>query len=202
MKECLVFGRTNVGKTMFVLNFAEYLGLNKIEVRVRFPNEFVTKKEYSIAQAKRELTGLGPHKTRSLQSVTVEIPAGKGKKKLEITDTTGLIDTIHEDVEIRRAIAQTLGMLRQADILIHIIDVSKLMPDPNQPLLDAIDYQLIQYAQLKGRYCILANKMDLPGAKEGLQRLQQELPGQYIIPISALYKRGFKEVKTFVTHSI
>lgn len=198
MKECLVIGRANVGKTLFVLNFAEYLGLNEIEMVIRFPNGFSTTKRYAIEQARRELTGVGPHKTRCLQSVQLDLPQGKGRKRVQLTDTAGLIDSIHQDVEVRRAIAQTLNVLRQGEVLLHIIDPTGLGREDKGTVLEEIDYQIAQFAQLRGRYCILANKMDLPGAREGLQRLLQALPGQYIIPISALYKRGFKEVKAFV----
>jgi len=64
VKECLVIGRANVGKTLFVLNFAEFLGRNEIDLVIRFPNGFSTAKRYTIDRARRELTGLGPHKTR------------------------------------------------------------------------------------------------------------------------------------------
>jgi len=199
MKECLVIGKANVGKTLFVINFAEYLGLDHIEVKISFPNGFSTVKCYSIPQARKELTGLGAHKTRCLQSVHLEIPARKGRKKLKITDTTGLMDTIHQDVEIRRAIAQTLNVLRQTDTIVHMVDAHNLYMSEASALLGEIDYQVVQFAQMRGPYCILANKMDLPGAREGLQLLLRELPGQYVIPISALHKRGFKEVKAFVS---
>ena len=199
MKECLVIGKANVGKTLFVINFAEYLGLEQIEVMISFPNGFSTVKSYSTPQARRELTGPGAHKTRCLQSIKLEIPARKGRKRVKITDTTGLMDAIHHDVEIRRAIAQTLNTVRQADTIIHMVDVHNL-PGANAPaLLAEIDYQVAQFAQMRGRYCMLANKIDLPGARENLRRVLRELPGQYVIPISALYKRGFKEVKNFVS---
>lgn len=197
-----MIGQTNVGKTLFVLNFAEYLGMSELEMKIRFSNGFTVNKVYSIPQARQELTGLGPHKTRCLQSVTLDIPVGKGRKRIQITDSTGLIDTIHQDVEVRRAIAQTLSAIRQADVLLHIIDPTRLCQQPSHVALGEIDYQVAQFAQLRGQYSILANKMDLPGAREGLQQLLKSLPGQYIIPISALYKRGFREVKAFVCRNL
>ena len=201
VKECLVIGRPNVGKSLFVINFAEYLGFENIEVKISFPNGFSTVNQYSIPQARQELTGLGPHKTRCLQAIHLNIPARKGYKRVKITDTTGLMDTIHQDMEIRKAIAQTLGAIRQADIIIHMIDAHNPYATSTPALLGEVDYQVAQFAQLRGRYCILANKMDLPGAREGLAQILQKLPGQYTVPISALHKRGFKEVRSFVLRS-
>ena len=65
-----------------------------------------------------------------------------------------------------------------------------------------VDYQISQFAQLKRGYAILANKMDKSEAKKGLIKIKEEFPGNLILPVSALYKKGFKEVKTFVAHNI
>jgi len=65
-----------------------------------------------------------------------------------------------------------------------------------------VDYQVALFAQMRGGYVILANKMDLPQAEKGLERLRLELPGHRILPISALNKRGFREVKDFVQHHL
>jgi len=61
-----------------------------------------------------------------------------------------------------------------------------------------VDYQVAQFAQMRGGYLLLANKMDLEGAQEGLARLRREFVGHPIAPISALHKQGFHEVKAFV----
>ena len=51
-------------------------------------------------------------------------------------------------------------------------------------------------------YVMLANKIDIPGSETGLNKLREEFPANLILPISALYKRGFKEVKDFVIRNI
>ena len=45
---------------------------------------------------------------------------------------------------------------------------------------------------------ILANKIDLPDAEAGVEKLRREFAGHVIIPISALHRQGFREVKRFV----
>ena len=37
MKRCIVIGKTNVGKTLFVLQFAAYLGADRLEITFEEP---------------------------------------------------------------------------------------------------------------------------------------------------------------------
>ena len=37
MKRCIVIGKTNVGKTLFVLQFAAYLGVDRLEITFEEP---------------------------------------------------------------------------------------------------------------------------------------------------------------------
>lgn len=198
MKECLIVGKTHAGKTLFALNFAHYLGLSNLEITLKYPSGVVTTKTYSLTAARRELVGPAPHTTRALQSIVLDLPVGKGKKRCVFTDTSGLVDYIHTDVEVRRVIAQTLGAIREADLILHVVDTAAVGASDAPSALGEVDYQVAQFAQMRGGYAILANKMDLPGAPAGLGKLRQELPGHTIIPISALEKRGFREVKAFV----
>lgn len=197
-KYCLIVGKVNVGKTLFFLNFAEYLGLKNMEVTFRFPSGRTFNKSYRLDEARKELVGMGKNKTLCLQSVKIDVPVGKGKKKIDLVDTTGLVDGIHEENEVRRSMAQTISMLKNADLILHIIDGAQIYQKEDFQLLDDIDYQIAQFAQLKGAYAIVVNKMDLSGAEEGLEKLQKEYIGYHILPVSSLLKDGFKEVKAFV----
>ncbi len=202
MKKAIVIGRTGVGKTLFTINFASELGNRSLVIDFETPDGETYKRQYGIEEAIRELTGSDLHKTRSVQSVSVYLPAGKGKKPLNIIDTSGLIDGIHPDVRVRRAMAQTLSKVRFADIVLHVIDASSVSAENLPGDIGEVDYQVARFAQLKPGYAILANKMDLKGSEEGLAALRKEFPGLEIIPISALRRTGFKEVRSFVTRQL
>jgi len=201
MKKCTIIGKTNVGKTLFFINFAEYLGLKYLDIEFHEKKE-VTKGRLSIKGALTQLVNSQPHKTQCFQCLIVDIPIGKGKKKIQMIDTTGLIDGIHSDAAIRKAISQTLAVIRDSDIILHIIDASAVDKDDLPSAMGPVDYEIAQFGQLKRGYAILANKMDIPGSEQGLKKIREEFCGNLIIPISALKKTGFKEVKTFVAHNI
>lgn len=202
MKSCAIIGKTNVGKTLFFINFAEYLGLKNLDLELSDERGQKYKKRLSIKNAQKQLTDNTPHKTIKSQSLIIDFPLGKGKKKIQLIDTVGLIDGIHTDVEIRRAISATLAIIREAHLILHLIDVSAASHGDLPSALGEVDYQVAQFAQLRRGYAILANKMDLPGASSGLEYIRQEFSGNVILPISAKYKEGFKGVKVFVAHNI
>jgi 50S ribosomal subunit-associated GTPase HflX len=202
LKNCAIIGKTNVGKTLFFINFADYLGLKSLEMEFVDENTETVRKRYSLKGAVSKLTDDKPHKTLQTHSLMVDIPLGKGKKKIQLIDTVGLIDGIHSDEEVRRAISNTLAIIREASLILHLVDASVAGEVDLPNALGEVDYQVAQFAQLRRGYAVLANKMDLPGASLGLKKIQQEFSGNIVMPISAMYKRGFKEVKTFVAHNI
>lgn len=200
--ECVIIGKTNVGKTLFVINFAEYLGCKILKVESVYPDGRQFERLFSIKEATLKLTDSNPHKTKCLHKINVTIPVGKKKKRVLIIDSCGLIEGIHPEEEIRKAISQTLALVRDSKIILHMIDASAVEKKGTLNSLGEVDYQIAQFAQLRSGYAILANKMDLLESKNGLNKLKGEFPANYIIPISALYKRGFKEVKDFVVRNV
>lgn len=195
MNECILVGQPNAGKTLFALHFVEFLGMRSLDVTILASDGILGCKHYKVEQAIRELSGLERHKTKELQTMSLQIPVGKSFRQIKLIDSCGLSDGIHPDAVIRKAMAQTLSVMRYAKLVLHMIDVSQYIRSKH---ITDIDQQIAQYGHAKGGYALLANKIDLPNAKEGLSFLADVFPGQTIFPISALHKKGFKEVKSLV----
>lgn len=202
MSKCLIVGMPNVGKTCFTLNFAEYLGLKKVRMTIKQPAGFMATQTYEIHDAREELVSTEPNKTRSLYSMDIDLPLGKGKGRLSLIDSCGLADGIHPDYEIRKAMAQTISQIRESEIVLHIIDLLQLTNQGRSPRLPLIDHHILNYVNPKQAYAVLANKIDLSGTEVGLAFLTSELKKVRVIPISALYQKGFREVKSFVWHNL
>ncbi len=198
MKNGLVLGKTNAGKTLFIISFAGFLGLRRLHAEIKSPDGYTRRVTLSLEQAKNEWVSALPHKTRRLVRVRLLLPRGKGKRQLILTDSTGLVEGIPPDSALRRCIGQTLLALSQADFIIHIIDASHAAT--NNPLFSPgeVDHQLAQYGQFRRNYLLLANKMDLSTAAEGLSLLQKSFVGVTILPVSALKKTGFAEVRDYL----
>ncbi|MGB9977274.1 GTPase [Thermovenabulum sp.] len=201
LKQLTIIGKPNVGKTLFLINFAEFLGIKELEFEVSSLDGLKMIKRYSIKKALEELVDNNIHKTRQIYSIIINVPLNKGKKTVKFIDTVGFIDNIHPEKDIRKGIAYTLQLIQQTDIILHIIDSSAI--DKNLPnSLSDIDFTIAKFAEIKKGYCILANKIDLPEGKENFEKIRILFRGNLVIPISAKYKKGFKEVKSFVISSI
>ncbi|MEW9123224.1 MAG: GTPase [Thermotaleaceae bacterium] len=198
MKRCLVVGKPNVGKTLFILNFAQYLHMKTINIKSVYPNGCIENKTYTIEEGRALLSSINPYKTLCLQILEMDIPVGKGRETFEIIDSSGLTDGIHKNLDIRRAMAQTLSVIQKSDIILHLFDISSLYYDDAHNAIGKVDYQLSEFGASREGYGILANKTDLIPNNATVVQLQKEFPQHHVIPISAMTKAGFSEVKTFV----
>ncbi len=195
--EAFVIGKPNVGKSLFVVNFASYLGLREIRLQVAQSDGTVTVRKLSLEEARHKLVSHKAHKTMEMQEVTVGVAIGKTSRTLTLLDTVGISEGIHEDPEVRRAMATTLARLSSADLVLHMVDVSAVgYRASHAPGL--VDDEIREYARLLGPYAVLANKMDKPDTAEFVRQLKNRYQDVSVIPVSALTRRGFREVKAFV----
>lgn len=201
MKEILVVGRPNTGKTLFTLKFASFLGAKSLDITSRTCDGLLTCKHYSIDNAIKELSSFAIHKTRFLHSITIDTKIGKASVAFKMTDTCGLTDFIHDEQDIRKGMAQTLGLMRVADFIFHIIDAS-IVTRYYATNIANIDYEIYQYGLAKNNYLLIANKIDLPSAKENLNRINNIFPQTKVLPVSALHQTGFKEVRAYVARNV
>ncbi|SFU76619.1 GTPase [Alicyclobacillus macrosporangiidus] len=203
MKRSLVIGKTNVGKTLFCIHFARYMGVRELRWLVEEADGRTDCRVMSVAEAEASLSDVHPHRTRCLQSVAVEFPAGKTVRQLLLTDTTGLTEGIHPEPALREAMAQTLQAMTDASVILHMVDawaIGHALGGAAGPgrVWDALEAQLADFGVRHGGYVLLANKMDLPGAMDGYRFLCKRYSRQRVLPVSALHGTGFREVKQVV----
>lgn len=204
MSDCLIVGRPNVGKTSFVINFAEYMGLKKLKIHVKQPAGFTSIKNYMIKDARNILISEKPNFTKNIQIIKLEIPAGKINKSLKLIDSCGLENGIHSDENIRKSMAVTLKKITKTKLILHIIDINKLIENiNNKEILSTIDKMIFKYTKSDKNYAILLNKIDLiDSIKNELELIKRRLDFEYIIPISAVNQTGFQKVKEMVLNYV
>lgn len=191
MTRCLVLGKPNVGKTLFSLRFAFFLGAEAVRLARAGEEAHWT----SVEAAVRELVSDRPHQTLDLQRLSLEIRGRKGTRRLELVDTGGLTDEIPPAPEVRQVQVETLGLLLKGGLLLHMVDASAVGRPGLPEAPGEVDLQLYHLGRARGGYLLLANKMDREGAADGLREARRRFPGVPLIPISARTGLGFKEVK-------
>lgn len=201
MRECAIVGKPNSGKTMFALNFAGYLGCKAIDITFKTYDNLIICKHYSLKDAKQELCDMVSHKTRGLQSIILKMHVGKGMVSFKLTDTCGVSESVNSDEAIRRSMSQAIGLMRSADFILHIIDLATISQEYLSNKYN-IDREIYNYGLAKHNYILVANKIDLSCSKNNIAKLAALFDQTNIIPMSALYSQGFKEVKACVARNI
>lgn len=111
-----------------------------------------------------------------------------------LADIPGLVEGAADGVGLGH---DFLRHVERTRLLIHVLDISG--SEGRDPLedYDAIMRELEQYGDLINRpMLVAANKIDLPGSEENLQRLTEKLEGTdiSIFPVSAATRKGFTEL--------
>jgi len=118
----------------------------------------------------------------------------QGEYSFVLADIPGLVEGASEGVGLGHAFLRHVERTR---MLLHVVDISgSEYRDPLEDF-DAIMKELEAYGDLKNRpMIVVANKMDLPGAEENLERLREKLKdtGLRIFPVSAATNPNFKEL--------
>jgi 50S ribosomal subunit-associated GTPase HflX len=206
----ILVGKKGAGKTLFCIQFAKFLGLRELDWLVERADGTTELKRMSLKNVASGISGW-EQRTDLLQTVSFQLRRGTRRLQLVLTDTAGLCDGIPNDPEVRCAIAKTLSAMVSTETLFHIVDVQNfayvqenvkestkegLKECPNA--IQSLDRALATFGSTRKDYILLANKMDLPGAKKGFHMLKRAFPKQRVIPISALTGMGFREVKHYV----
>ena len=111
-----------------------------------------------------------------------------------MADIPGIVEGASEGVGLG---IQFLRHVERTRLLVHVLDIAG--SEGRDPLEDfeQICDELVAYGDLAERpQIVAANKMDLPGAQENLERLRKHLHGTDIevYPISAATRQGFDEL--------
>ncbi|ADL07533.1 GTPase ObgE [Thermosediminibacter oceani] len=122
------------------------------------------------------------------------VDMGPTGRSFVVADIPGLIEGAHEGLGLGH---EFLRHVERTRVLVHIIDAAGLENDPVEGFyiinreLAAFSEKLAQKPQI-----VAANKMDLPQARENLDRIKSQLEprGYEVVPISAATGEGVKEL--------
>jgi len=119
-----------------------------------------------------------------------------------LADLPGLIEGAHSGVGLGH---QFLRHIERTRVIVHVIDMAAMEGrDPYEDYL-TINKELKEYnLRLTERpQIIVANKMEMPGAEENLQRFKEQLEDDHpIFPISAVTRRGLRDLLFAIVNKV
>ncbi len=124
-------------------------------------------------------------------------------KSFVLADIPGLIEGAHEGVGLGH---EFLKHVERTKILIHVVDMAAI--EGRDPVEDfkVINQELEKYNPvLAGRpQVIAANKMEIPGAEENLERFRKAVESEeyMVFPVSAATNKGLKELMYHVSNML
>ncbi|MDH4615501.1 GTPase ObgE [Brevibacillus sp. AY1] len=116
-----------------------------------------------------------------------------GEQSFVMADLPGLIEGAHEGVGLGH---QFLRHVERTRLIVHVIDMAGVDGrDPYEDYLQ-INRELKLYnLKLEDRpQIVVANKMDVPEARENLKRFKEQLPDVQVFEISAATRQGVQEL--------
>ncbi|MGI9148232.1 MAG: GTPase ObgE [Chloroflexota bacterium] len=128
-----------------------------------------------------------PFTTLSPNLGVAEVPGTPGQENVFVlADVPGLIAGAHTGLGLGH---RFLRHVERAPILVHVVDASRK---------DAVDAYRTVRAELEAYKLdvaekpeiVVGNKLDLPGAREGLERLRASLPGRRVMGTSTVTNEG------------
>lgn len=121
----------------------------------------------------------------------IEFP---GYRRATVADIPGLIEGAHRGLGLGH---EFLRHITRCRVLIFVVDIAgsegRNPVEDLQNLRREID--LYDPTLSSRAWFVVANKMDLPGAKENLKTLQERFPKLQILPVSAAKGEGIDELK-------
>lgn len=195
MRECLIVGRPNVGKTLLSLRLVEQAGEQTPFLVHELPDGERVQRRWRLPDAHRVLVASAAHTTLGVQTWSLAV-ATRGMRTLILHDSTGLSDDGGVDAMVRSGMARTLERLVACDAMIHVVEAQTAAGRDGPGSVDAL---IRSFARMRGipRLEVL-NKADLlprhgqlPGA--GSRQLRE---GGVLV--SALHGTGMALIHEFL----
>ena len=184
-RKIAVVGAPASGKTLFSINWCEYLGATRLYY-YELNGTGRRKGTITPSEARKRMVSKG--RSQPARTFIINQP-GQSPSRLAITDTFSLLHKTILNAKERMQLSFTLKTLATTDIILNLVDLT--CSDPHQvEFIAAVDRHLSEFSTRRAvHYKLLGNKIDL-------LKNRSKIPGWPVsgplIPISVKTRAGFE----------
>ncbi len=186
-----VVGAPQAGKTLFCINFAEFLGAKSLCYTEEGPLGR-GKGVVAPSQARRLMVHPGTRSNGVMRSFSVNLLGNS--RRIVLFDTVSLKEKNPLPRSERKKLLTTLQALMEADAVLHLVDLTTTDPAVLHFIMEAGQH-LANYCLSRSKiYVPLGSKCDLLPVKGGLAG-DLTFPGGKLMPVSSLTRHGFLQLR-------
>lgn len=190
-----VVGAAKEGKTLFCINFAEFMGARSLCYTERNPSG-IGMGVISPETARELMVDPGPRCNGVVRSFAVNL-FHRQPQRIALIDTASLKEQSPLPHAERKKLVLTLQALQEADIILHLVDLA--CKDPARiDFSGATNRYLSSYCLHKNKqYLIIGTKCDLLNGRKGNLRHFYSPNGKPLF-ISSTTREGFPQLRRFL----
>lgn len=196
--DAVLIGQTGAGKTRFFLEMLDAGPMQPLRIHMPDGSGSFAVRSLRPEAARTLLVGDTPHLTRALQWAELT-GASRPQVRARLVDSGGLAHEVHAELSVRRAMVQAIEAALDARCILHAVDAAAV---GRSGTIDEVDRAIRSLLVTRPGYAVLATKMDLGWAMAGYLKLRETMRPAPVIPVSAVEKRGIREVRAFVFRTV
>lgn len=125
--------------------------------------------------------------------------AGRGRvEALLVVEGAAVPERLPEAVAERRRLGETLLLLEEAALVLHVLDGPSLGGEGGENWLHPLDAELQALGARRPAYAAVVSGIDRPWGPTGLARLRERWPGVPVFPFGPSTREGVREIRAWL----
>ncbi|MDI3299081.1 MAG: hypothetical protein QJR08_07940 [Bacillota bacterium] len=128
---------------------------------------------------------------------------GRGRlERLLVVEGAPVPERLPEAMAERRRLGETLLLLEEAAVILHVLDGPALGVEGEGNWLHPLDAELQALGLRRPAYAAVVSGTDRPWGPTGLSRLRERWPGVPVFPFAAATREGVREIRSWLREQL
>ncbi|MDI3317329.1 MAG: GTPase domain-containing protein [Bacillota bacterium] len=158
---------------------------------------------WPVRRPQERRTRPGPPPPLGVACRWYRLELGRGRvERLLLVEGASVPERLPAAVAERRRLGETLLLLEDAEMVLHVLDGPRLGLEPEASWLHPIDEELQRIGVRRPAYAAVVSGTDRPWGPTGLARLRERWSGLPVFPFSAATREGVREIRSWLREQL